>query len=177
MTPIPLVSYLRARSLLLAWADSLGDTLDECPLPTTESWVYFAALRGRYIKVGWTRRPEKRPFECWRSFMLSPEMEPVLVIADAGRNVERVVKRAAVPFQLEKPHRLGPLRREEVFVYDSPVLELVGELRCIADASFHPNPRAPLPSIGYRKHCSRCGAVGHNATSCRRARSADSMAA
>jgi hypothetical protein len=142
--PVPLATYEHVRPLLLAWAESVSDALDECPLPTAESWVYFAVLPGKKIKVGWTRRPDDRPFSCWRDFGGKP-MAPALIIANAGRNVERLTKRAAYQFGIKRGDWVWDNREREVFYYDSPVLALVGELRCAATASFHRNPLAPLP--------------------------------
>jgi hypothetical protein len=165
VSPIPLVSYLRARPLLLAWAESLGDTLDVCPLPTEQTWVYFSAFRGRYIKVGFTRRPEKRPFDCWRDFHLSPSTIPVLLISDAGTGVESLIKRAARDFRWAKRGVWGPWIQNEIFVYDSPLLELIGELRCASSASFFPNLRAE--SAPRRKNrCGACDSTSHSRWFC-----------
>lgn len=139
MRAVPLISYERARPPLLAWAESLGDTLDVCPLPTADSWVYFTGSPGDCIKVGVTGRPNERPFTCgntyWRWSWSGREAYPLLLISGAGRNVERLVKRAASRFTVPK-HRWPQEKISELFAYASPVLELVGELRCIADACF-----------------------------------------
>jgi hypothetical protein len=102
--------------------------------------VYFAGLAGKYIKVGWTRDPNRRPFDCWSSHGLSPLTAPLLIVSSAGKNVERIVKRAASEFVYVPPgwrHMLPPT--PEVFSDPSPVSSLVRCLAQAANASFFPN--------------------------------------
>jgi hypothetical protein len=117
----------------------LGDTLDECPLPTTDSWVYFSRWNHSRLKVGWTRRPSWRPTNCFRPAHDVDAIEPLLLIADAGKNVERLIKRAAERFCARRKFGSWTKLSRELFPYSSPVLSLVGELRCVAEASFFPN--------------------------------------
>ncbi len=136
MAPVPLVSYLRARPILLAWAESLGDTLDACPLSTANQWVYFAGARGKCIKVGFTRDPQKRAFTCWRHYYRIPETYPMVLLADCGRSVETLIKRAF--FDHATPKNRWPTERiRELFPYRSPVLEMISELRATAEGCWH----------------------------------------
>lgn len=136
MRPIPLVSYLRARPILLSWAESLGDTLDECPLPTPKQWVYFAGATGRCIKVGFTRNPQQRAFTCWRNYYRIPETYPMVLLSDCGQNVESLIKRAFVNYAT--PKRRWPREKiRELFPYSSPVLEMISELRTAAEGCWY----------------------------------------
>jgi hypothetical protein len=134
---IPLISHERARPILLDWSESLGDTLDACPLPQAERWVYFSCAKGRAIKVGYTRHPNERPFTSWRDNNRMPPAWPVVLISDSGIWVERVVKRAARQFA--KRTAGYPYVLAEIFSYRSPVLDLVRSLREAAEASFFRN--------------------------------------
>jgi hypothetical protein len=123
---IPLVSFLRARPILLAWAESIGE-LDVSPLATPGEYVYFTVREHEYVKVGWTKYPASRPFLAHRAAHFKAGV-PTALIEIAGANVERVVKRTARRFALP---RVGWPRRveDEFFRYDSPIIELVTKLR------------------------------------------------
>lgn len=166
MTPIPLVSYLRARPLLLAWAEALGDTLDECPLPTADSWVYFSRWERARLKVGWTRRPSWRPRNCFRPAHAVAAVEPLLLISDAGKNVERMIKLAAERFCVRKKYGTWSKHFRELFPYSSPVLSIVGELRCVAEASFFPNVLAEPKNIRRPGLCRHCTSLTHDTSAC-----------
>lgn len=133
--PVPLISYARARWLLLAWAESIGETLDVCPLPAPDNWVYFSAAEGHPIKVGFTGQPNIRPFTCWRDYGLPSDTYPLVMISGAGRSVERLVKRAGYPWSLSRLS-WNSRHAREAFFPDSPVASLVRLLRADAEANF-----------------------------------------
>lgn len=137
---VPLISYVRARPILLAWAESIGDTLDVCPLPTLQDqWVYISGAHREPFKVGFTTQPNVRPFTCWRDYRLKPNTYPLVLISGAGRNVERLIKRAGYPWSRAQCG-WNKMNGREAFDYVSPIRRLVRELRVKADACFHESP-------------------------------------
>lgn len=132
---VPLIGYVRARPLLLAWADSVGETLDVCPMPTPERWVYISGADAKPFKVGVTKYPAVRPFNSWRDYRLTPDTYPLILISDAGLNVERLIKRAGSPFCIHRDRWTSAAR--EAFDFNSPIQRLVGVLRDAADACFY----------------------------------------
>lgn len=136
--PIPLISYRRAIPLLLAWAESLGDTLDVCPLPTANTWVYVSGAAGNPFKVGFTKFPATRPFTSWRDCRLIPSTYPLVMISEAGRNVERLIKRAAFPWSLCQTRPIwNRMHNREVFECSSPMSDIVVALQREAEACFY----------------------------------------
>ena len=165
MRAVPLICCRRALPILIAWADSVGNTLDVCPLATAKSsWVYIAGRAGRPFKVGFTMHPGVRPFTCWRDYGLTPDTYPLVMISGADRGVERLVKRAGYPFALTHRH-WNSRHAREAFEFESPLRDLVAELRAASDACFyespwmHAHPRVVERELSHRRWQAEAGAA------------------